>query len=457
MKIIVLGAGQVGSTVADNLARENNDVTVVDTKLSVLQDLQNRLDLRTLVGQAPHPEVLRQAGADDADMLVAVTDCDEVNMAACQVAYTLFRTPTKIARLRAKEYMRETALFGNDHIPIDFVISPEMLVTRHIQSLIEFPGALQVLDFANGKLRLIGVTALPGSPIVGHKLKALREHYPDIDTRVAALYRNEQAIIPTGETVIEAGDDVFFLAASKDAITVMSELRSLDKPTKRVIIAGGGNIGRALAQALERKMDVRVIERSPERAEYLAAELNHALVLQGDAADHEMLIEESIEQTDFFCAVTNDDEANILSSMLAKRVGAKKALTLINRPAYVDLIPETMIDIAVSPHQITIGTLLTHIRRGDVVAVHSLRKGAAEVIEAIAHGDKKTSRVVGRTIEELDLPPDTTIGAVVRGEDVLMAHHDLLIEAEDHIILFMTDKKRIPQVERLFQVGVTFF
>ncbi|VAW88750.1 Trk potassium uptake system protein TrkA [hydrothermal vent metagenome] len=456
MKIIVLGAGQVGASVAENLAREANDITVVDVDAKALHDLQDRFDLRTVVGHASHPDVLRRAGAEDADMILAVTNSDETNMVACQVAYTLFHTPTKIARVRAREYIAYSQLFTQEALPIDMLISPEQVVIDHVRRLIEYPGALQVLDFADGLVRLVAVKAYYGGPLVGHELRELKEHMPGIKSRVAAIFRRGTPIIPQGDTVIEVDDEVFFIAAKDDIRAVMSELRKLDKPIKRIILVGGGNIGKGLAAALEDRYQVKLIDHNTERTQRIAEELDKTLVLLGDAADEELLLEENIESTDIFCAMTNDDEANILSAMLAKRLGAKKVMTLINRAAYVDLVESGEIDIAVSPHQATIGGLLAHVRRGDVVVVHSLRRGAAEAIEAIAHGDKKSSRVVGRAVGEIKLPRGTSIGIIVRGEEVLVAHHDTVIEAEDHVILFLIDKKRITEVERLFQVGVTF-
>ena len=456
MKILILGAGQVGSSLAENLAHEANDITIVDKNEDTLHQLQDRLDLRTVAGHASHPDILRAAGAEDADMLVAVTDSDETNMVACQIAYTIFHTPTKIARIRAIEYLVHDNLFCSAALPIDFLISPEQLITDYIRRLIEHPGALQVLDFADGQVQLVGVKAYYGGPLVGHELRTLRDHMPNIETRVAAIYRRNRAILPEGHTVIEADDEVFFIAATKDIRAVMSELRRLDKPYKRIMIVGGGNIGKRVAQALETKYQVKIIDHNMARTRVLSNELEKTIVLHGDAADQDLLLDENIVKTDVFCALTNDDEANILSSMLAKRRGARKVMSLINRAAYVDLIQSGDIDIAISPQQATIGSLLTHIRRGDVVKVHSLRRGAAEAIEAIAHGDETTSRVVGRKIEDLKLPADTTIGAIVRGDEVVIAHHDTVIQPEDHVILFLVDKSRISEVERLFQVAITF-
>jgi trk system potassium uptake protein len=456
MKIIILGAGQVGSSVAANLVSEANDITVVDHNPDLLRDLQDRFDLRTILGHGAHPDVLRRAGAEDADMIIAVTNSDETNMVACQVAYTLFHTPTKIARVRAQSFLDQPKLFGTDALPIDVPISPEALVTAYILRLIENPGTLQVLDFAGGRIRLVAVKAYYGGPLVGHELRTLHEHMPKVEARVAAIYRHDRAIEPQGDTVIEADDEIFFVAAPIHIRSVMSELRRLDRPYKRIILAGGGNIGTRLAGALEQNYRVKIIERDLVRCKRIAENLEKTIVLHGDAADRDLLQEENIENTDVFCAVTDDDEANILSAMLAKRLGARKVMALINRPSYVELVQSGAIDIAISPQQATIGSLLKHIRRGDVVVVHSLRRGAAEAIEAIAHGDETSSKVIGRSIENIRLPKGTSIGAIVRGETVLMAHHDTVIEPEDHVILFLQDKARIPEVERLFQVSVTF-
>ena len=456
MKIIILGAGQVGSSVAANLVSEANDITVIDTDMECLQNLQDRLDLRTICGHASHPEVLKSAGAEDADMILAVTNSDETNMVACQIAHVLFHTPTKIARVRSTEYLNFPQLFKEGAFPVNVLISPDQAVTDYIQRLIEYPGALQVLDFAHGKVRLVAVRVHYGGLLLGRELRALREHMPGIQTRVAAIFRRDKPIIPEGNTVIEVDDEVFFIAAKKDIRAVMGELRRLDQPFKRIMIAGGGNIGKRLAKALENDYQVKVIEHNPQRARHLSEELKKATVLLGDATDEDLLNEENIEATDVFCALTNDDEDNILSGMLAKRLGARKVMALINRSAYVDLVESGTIDIAISPHQAMIGSLLAHVRRGDMAVVHSLRRGAAEAIEAIAHGDRKSSKVVGRAIQDIKLPTGTNIGAIVRQDEVIIAHHDTVIEAEDHVILFLVDRSRIRDVERLFQVSATF-
>ena len=465
MKIIILGAGQVGASVAESLVSEANDITVVDTNAARLSDLQERFDLRTVTGNAAHPSVLIRAGIEDADMLVAVTQSDETNLVACKLAARLFNTPTKIARIRAADYLSHPEIFGPEYFAVDLAICPEQILTDYIVRLVEFPESLQVLEFAGGRVSLVAIRAFHGGPLVGHQLQDIRKHIPGIDARVAAIFRDDSPIVPEGNTVVQAGDEVFFLAASGNIRQVMRELRRMDKPVRRVMIGGGGNIGRRLARALEKNYQVKIIEHNKAGAERLATELDDTLVIAGDVTDEQLLDAENIDEMDLYCAVTNDDENNIMSSLLAKRMGARKVLALINRRSYVDLVEAGRIDVAISPAQSTIGTLLAHVRRGDCVAVHSLRRGAAEALELIAHGDGKSSKVVGRRVDEIGLPKGATIGAIVRrtggaaddaAHEVIIAHHDTLIAAEDHIIVFAVNKRLVPKVEKLFQVDVGF-
>ncbi|HEY0745168.1 MAG TPA: Trk system potassium transporter TrkA [Steroidobacteraceae bacterium] len=457
MKIIILGAGQVGRTAAYHLSREEaNDVTVVDQNEDILRDLQDRLDIRTVNGNASSPRVLEAAGIASTDILVALTNSDEVNMLACQVAWTLYRTPKKIARVRSADYAERDTLFGENGIAVDVWISPEQLVTEYVARLIRYPGALQVLDFADGRVRLVGIRALQGGPLVGQALSTLREHIPSADARVAAIYRAGKSVKPEGTTVIEDGDEVFFLAARENIRVVMKEMRREEAPARRVVIAGGGNIGLRLAIELEGKNQVKLIERDGKRARRVSEQLKSTTVLHGDAADEELLLEENIDSADIFAALTNSEEANILSAMLAKRLGAHKVMALINKPSYAELIESGSIDVAISPQTVTIGSLLAHVRRGDVVRVHSLRRGAAEALEVVVHGDADSSKVIGRRIEDISLPEGTTLGAVVRGEEVIIAHHDTTVQADDHLILFLTDRRHIEAVEKLFQGSASF-
>ena len=456
MKIIILGAGQVGANVAESLVSEQNDITVVDVDSARLRDLQDRLDLRTVAGSASHPSVLIEAGVDDADMIIAVTQSDEINLVACKLAQELFNVPTRIARIRATDFLVNERVLGQDCFAVDLAICPEQVLTDYIVKLIRFPEALQVLEFANGRVSLVAVRAFQGGPLVGHPLRDLKQHIPSVETRVAAIFRGDRPITPDGDTIVEVGDEVFCLAGAQNIRQVLRELRRMDKPVQRVMIAGGGNIGLRLARALEKDYLVKIIEHNKRRCEMLSGRLDAALVLQGDVTDESLLEAENIEEMDVFIAVTNDDENNIMGCLLAKRMGARRVVALINRRSYVDLLQSGQIDIAISPAQATIGTLLAHVRRGDVTQVHSLRRGAAEALEAVVHGDSESCRVVGRKLEEIELPKGATIAAVVRGEEVIMAHHDTVIQAGDHVIVFVANKDIVPKVEKLFQVGVGF-
>ena len=452
MKILILGAGQVGRTAASHLSREPaNEVTVVDTNEDVLRDLQDRLDIRAVAGHASYPSVLEAAGIADTDVLVALTSSDEVNMVACSIAHTLHRTRTKIARIRASEYTRREQLFTEGALAVDVWISPEKLVTDYIMRLLSYPGALQVADFADGRVQLVGVRARREGLLVGRELRTLREHLPDTEARVAAIYRNDRLVPTAGDTVIEEHDEIFFVAASDDLRRVMAELRRSEDPVRRLVIAGGGNIGLRLAGALEKSNQVKIIERDPRRARRISEILENTIVLAGDAADEELLVEENIDSADVFAALTNSEEANVMSAMLAKRLGAKRVMALVNRPAYGELMENRSIDLVISPPMITIGALLAYVRRGDIVRVHSLRRGSAEAIEAVVHGTQDRSQVVGRRLDQIKLPHGTSIVAIVRGEEVIMAHHDTMIATGDHVILFLSDRRQIELVERRFQ------
>ena len=464
MKILILGAGQTGGSLAEHLANEAFDITLVDQEEQRLQDLKDRLDIRTVHGHASRPDILLAAGADDIDMLVAVTNSDEVNMVACQVCYSLFQTPMKIARIRSNEYVTgpdggdaDIEFFSRDHMPIDVLINPERLVMEQVKDLLEHPGALQVLDFANGRLQLVAVRAVRGGPLVGKQLRALRAHVPNVRTKVVAIFRQGRPIVPADETVVEVDDEVFFIAPQRHINVVLSELRQAERPNRRVMIAGGGNIGLLLARAVDDEFRVKVVEFNPAQAEHASGRLDNGVVILGDATDRDLLVGESVEDVDVFCSLTDDDEVNIMSALLAKRLGARRVIALITKPAYVDLVEGSEIDIAISPQLATTSSILSHVRHADVARVHSLRRGAAEAMEAVVNGDKRSSKVAERRLDEVALPTGVTVGAVVRGDEVLVASGDVVLRAGDHVILFVADKSRIRAVERLFQVGIGFF
>jgi trk system potassium uptake protein TrkA len=467
VNIIILGAGQVGASVADGLTSEANDITLVDTDAVSLAELRERFEVRTVCGNAASPSVLREAGAENADLLIAVTQSDQTNLCACKVAKTLFNLPTRIARLRSADFADYPELLDNSNFAVDFSICPEQIITDAIRRLIDFPEALQVHDFAGGLVKLTSVVARDGNPLVGRPLSGLREQLPEVDVHIAAVYRSGLPIVPSGETVILPGDEVFCLAATPQLRAVMQGLRGPSLPMRRIMIAGGGNIGMRLADSLGHGYNVKIIETDALRAEKLAIRLHDTLVLHGDATDENLLNNEGIDETDLFIALTNDEEDNIMSASLAKRMGARHTLALINRNSYVGLVEGGpmggQIDIVISPAQASIGVLLALVRRGDVVAVHSLRRGAAEALEIVAHGQRSNSRVVGRAIGDIRLPDGVTINAIVRetpgaeeSHKVLIPHSDTVIESGDHVIVFCPQKNLVKKIEKLFQVGFTF-
>ena len=469
MNIIILGAGRVGESVAESLVSEKNDITVIDTNPQRLRELEDRLDLRGVPGNGIQPSVLEAAGARDADMLIACAPLDETNLVCCKVAHDVFSIPTTIARIRSPEFPNESALMAKEGFAVDQVICPEESITRYIRKLIEYPEALQVLEFAEGAVSLIAVRAVTGGPMVRHIIGELPKLVPGVEMRFVAIYRSDELgvdhqVVCDGTTRIEPGDEVFVLAATRDIRRVLDALRRRDEPERRVMNAGGGRVGLGQAREIQDDCRIKVIEPNLARCEYLTTQLaSDALVLNGDSTDEELLETENVQDTDLFLSLTSDDEDNIMACLLAKRMGARRVLALINRRAYADLVQGTQIDIALSPAQTVIGELLAHVRRGDVEAVYSLRRGAAEALEAVAHGDRKSSKVVGRRIEELPLPQGSQIGAIVRTvhdaevyQKVIIPHHDTVIESGDHVIVFVPRKRMVREIEKLFQVSATF-
>ena len=474
MNIIILGAGRVGESVAESLVSERNDITIIDTDPRRLRQLQDRLDLRCVTGNGIQPSVLEQAGIRDADMLIGCAAADETNLVACKIAHDLFSVSTTIARLRSPEFAADSRLMATSGFAVQEVICPEASVTAMVSKLIDYPQALQVLEFAQGLVSLIVVRAAAGVLLTQRRLGEIPVLAPGLSLRIVALYR-QGAMLPAldGETRIEPGDEVFVLASTAQIREVLAAMHPAGaRPVRRVMVAGGGNVGLRLARELQDRFQVKLIELDRARCDYMATQLSsQTLVLNGDCTDEGLLEDENVRETDLFAALTNDDEDNIMSCLLAKRMGAKRVLALINRKTYANLVQGTQIDIAISPSQAVIGELLAHVRRGDIEAVHSLRRGASEALEAVVHGDAKSSRLVGRRLADLTLPAGVQIGAVVRGlhppegapawgaakPQILMAHHDLAIEAMDHVIVFVPRKRMLREVEKLFQVSATFF
>jgi trk system potassium uptake protein len=451
MKILILGAGVTGSSVAGALASEENDIVVVDFRTELLDALKERFDIATVAGNAAHPKVLEQAGARTADMIIAVTDSDETNMLACVIINALYSRPKTIARVRAVDYLKNPQLFGSNGIPVDIVISPEQIVMEAIRNLIEFPGVQHISDFADGLVRLFSVKVVADGSLTGKKIKTLKERLVGGKIRVVAIFRRGVPLIVNGEAVIETGDEVFFVAPREEVRRVLKELNKLEAPLKRIIIAGGGHVGKRLALALEKDHQVKIIEKDPRRAHKIANDLDHAVVLLGDCADESMLIDESIDSIDLFCAITENDGVNIVSASLAKSLGARKAICLLNHVSYSKLLPGTGIDVAVLPNQETLGSILKHVRRGDVAQVSSLCGGTAEAIEAIAHQSNDLNSVVGFRVDSINFPEGIVMGALIRNQQVISIHHETVFEEGDHVVMFAMDKKLVVNIEKKFQ------
>ena len=452
MNILILGAGQVGSTTAAQLAKEeNNDVTVVDVDPEKLDKLASKSDLRVVEGNASYPKTLKAAGADSADMLIAVTSSDEVNMVACQIVSTLFNTQTKIARIRAAAYTDRPELFSENDIPVDFAISPEDLITDYIIEVIQHPGAFQVVDFAGGKIRMVGVKTKQQGFLVDNPIRHLHDHLGNEKVRIAAIYREGLMIAPEGDTIIRKGDEVYFIAAPEDIDHMITEFSPDQEKARNIVIAGGGRIGLRLASKLEDDNHVKLIEKSTARAKKLSEILESTIVLKGDSSDDALLKEENIDNNDVFVATTNSEEANILSAMVAKKMGSKKVMALINKDSFSGLMETDSIDIAISAEQITVSSLLSHIRKGDVVKVHSLKRGGAEALEAIAHSHEN-SNVVGKMVGDINLPEGSFITAIVSSQgEIKTVHHTTFIEEDDHVVVFIDNRDTITEIETIFE------
>ncbi|MDO9214914.1 MAG: Trk system potassium transporter TrkA [Methylococcales bacterium] len=451
MKIVILGAGVTGSSVAGALASEENDIVVIDFNPLLLDALKERFDIATVAGNAAHPSVLEQAGVSSADIVIAVTDSDETNMLACVIINALYSRPKTIARVRAIDYMKNPELFGPLGVPVDHVISPEQIVMQSIRNLIDFPGVLHISDYADGLVRLFSVRVVEDGVLTGKQINSLKERFISGKIRVVSIFRQGKPQPINGESIIETDDEVFFVAPTQEVRKVLKELNKLEEPLKRIIIAGGGHVGKRLALALENKHQVKIIEKNPTRAQKIANDLNNTVVLLGDCADESLLLDESIESTDLFCAITENDGVNIISASLAKSLGARKTICLLNHISYTKLLPNTGIDVAVLPNQETLGSILKHVRRGDVAQVTSLCGGTAEAIEAIAHRGDGSNSVVGRQVNKVNFPDGIVLGALIRNHQVISIHHDTVFEENDHVIMFAMDKKLVANIEVTFQ------
>jgi len=458
MKVIVCGAGQVGFNIAKHLADQNNDVTVIDRSRSLIRKISDSLDVQALVGHASDPDMLNKAAAADADLLVAVTQSDEVNMVACQVAHSLFSVPTKVARIRSQAYLKSgwRDLFSRDNMPIDVIISPELEIAQALLRRLEVPGAFNMVPFVDGKVRMIGLTLEEECPVVDTPLRQLTELFPKLHTIVAAVYRNQKLFVPRSDDQLQVGDIIYIAVEAETTERAMSVFGHEEKAAHRIVIVGGGNIGYSLAKLLEASKsasNIKIIEHDDERATWLAERLEQTIVINGDALDREILTEANISETDTIVSVADDDEVNILSSLLAKQQGCPKAITLMNNPIYGELVGSIGIDVALDPRETTVSSIVRHIRRGRIRDLYSLFEGQAEIIEAeVMEG----SGVVGITIGEMRLHGDVKFCMIVRDDETIMPHADTVLLADDRVVI-LAMSEAVKKVEQLFSARADIF
>jgi len=458
MKVIICGAGQVGFNIARYLALEDNDVTVIDQSAELTRKISDTLDVKVIHGLASHPNVLAQAGAVDADMLIAVTQADEVNMVACQVAHSLFEVTTKIARIRQQGYLEDkwANLYSRDHMPIDVVISPELEVARAVARRLRVPGAFDMISLVDDKVKLTGVRCGDDCPIINTPLRQLTQLFPELNITIVGIVRDNTPIIPTADDDMLPGDEVYFVADSAHIDRAMATFGHEESEARRMVIFGGGNIGEFLAGEIEANhpsVNFKVVENDKSRAERVARTLKRSVVLQGSVLDTEILEEANVASAETVIAVTNDDETNILASLLAKRMGSRRAITLINSATYLPLMPSLGIDVVVSPRNITVSTILQHVRRGRIHSVHTIRDGFGEIIEAEA---METSGLVGMPLKKTELPANVLVGAIVREDEVIVPRSDSVIQVNDRVVLFAA-AEAVREVEKMFSVRLEYF
>ena len=457
MNILILGAGQVGRSLAENLMTSRNNITIVDESPIRLEELHQRYDIRTVAGSCTSPETLRDAGCNDADLLIAVTDNDATNMLACQIAWSLFRTPTKISWVRDSVFSNYPQMFTNKEIPVDVLVSPGKLVTEYITRLMQYPGTIQVLDLLSGRVKLLGVPVETDGILDGATPQILEKLFTQIQVSIVGIMHREKMTFPDNKTVFKAGSELFLITLTENVNTVLQRLKILENPYNQVVIGGGGNIALNLAKKIEKQCTLKIIESDRTRSLQISEHLDRALVLHGSIMNDELLIAENIYQADLFCALTSVDEVNIMSSLLARQLGVRKVITLINNIRHLELFGGSRIDITFSPHEITISTVLNHIHHGDTTSAQPLHRFQAEAIEIVVHGDRETSKVVGKRLQEIELPEDVVVATIARDDKIIFAHPETTIHNNDHVLLIVLNRQRIADIERLFRVGLGFF
>ena len=449
MKIVILGAGRIGGSLARNLSNSNYEVCIVDENKNKLSDLEDKLDIMTVEGHASQLSTLKKSGLDEETIIIAVTSNDEVNIVACQIAKKVFNVKKTICRFKDNSYFEQLSIFGDG--VIDIPISPEDEITSYLKELIDHPGAGQIETFANGKVKLVSVKAKKKGKLVGRELKGIKDDMPDVDAFIAAIYRKGHPFIPSGDTVIKENDEIYFISSESDIGSIVDEFRDHEEQYSRIMIVGGGKVGFSLAKHLEKSYNVKLIDSNTERCMTLSKELDKTIVLNGSATDETLLKRENISNIDIFCALTDDDETNVMSSLLAKKMGAKKTMIILNNPSYLGLVPG-FIDIYIAPYRLTVSSVLQDLRESDVAQDVILKVNTgAEAIEGIVHANEFTSPLFGKPIKDIPLPEGSAIAAIIRHEELIMPSSTVELTLNDHLVIFLSDKNKVGEVEVLFK------
>ena len=466
MRVIICGAGQVGINIARYLSQFDTDITIIDINEGLVREALDTLDVQGIVGHASNPDILQQAGADDAEMIVAVTQVDEINMVACQVAHSLFKIPTKVARIRQNSFLKRpyNELFANEHLPIDHVIAPETEVAKAIMRRLRLPGVSDVIPINEDEVFAASIRTLPDTPILGTPLNHIAELFPGLSMTLATIVRDGAAFVPDRLTILEPHDEVFVIAPKSSQQQILDVFGHRETEGRRVMIVGAGNIGMNLAQMIEDEsphVRVKLVEQDSERARHAAERLTRAQVLHGDSLENDLLLEASIGNVETVVAVTNEDEVNILVSLLAKRMGAERAITLVNRPSFGPLVSQLGIDAPLSARMITVSSILAHVRQGQILSVYGIADGFGELYEIIA---PERSPVVGKSLHEANLPKGILVVGLLRtkkaddGEQKIefeAPRGETVIQAGERVIFFV-EASMVKKAQRLFSVGIAY-
>ena len=455
MNIIICGAGRVGFTIAKLLVEQNHSITVIDQSSEDIQKINDSLDVKAIVGKATYPSILEKANASEADMIIAVTKNDEINMLICQIAYTVFNVPKKIARIRSQDYLNPkfSKVYNKENLPIDVIISPEIEIAKSIQRKLEAPGALDNVPFAENKIRLLEISVNKLCPLINIKLNELTKKFPKLEANILGVIRKDKFVILKKNDVLQENDKAYVIINSSQMQLTLSAFGHNEKISNKILIIGGGNIGFNLAKNIEQSFEsvrIKIIEKNKNRAEYIASELNNSIVINGNGLDEDVLTEANLEEIETVLALTNDDEDNLMVSVLVEKFSKdKRTMALINKPNYSLLQSSLKIDDLIDPRMNTVSSILKHVHKGTIETAYSILNGEYEVIEAEII---ETSELINKELKNSDLPEEIRIGAIARGKDIIIPSSSFVF-LKDDVVVFLAKRDQLPIVENMFRIS----